>query len=369
MQRFFLTNSLSRAFKSEVGLKAKTGRPNEAGATIVEFSIISIMFFVLMVGTLDFSMAMFDMNGANFGTRSQARLASNGEWGTDLTCDLQLEPGPSLDQDLHDLLCSTKAKMKVAPERVRVRVRFEDPDYPTNDVLTIKPQLGKSLVLCTMTSMRSLSGVFGPLVRNKVLTSVARSRIERDLSVPWKITGSPVEKGPLFPGVVTELAFVGANWDFCQPKPIGDDGGDWTTVPPSTEYCKLAWSTNGEVPVDPVAAYAPGTDVTFYNLEADVANLSRDPWNSYSVIFDLPLGHIPFQNRSQFGNLEPGNSPTNWKFTKSSTANPPDYGVPLADGDRQPGNGVAIGVNVEATAPSRSVPTAFNATIDGKPCT
>ena len=55
--------------------KLRSVEPSEGGATIVEFAIVSVAFFALVLGTIDFSMAMFEMNGVNFGTRSQARSA------------------------------------------------------------------------------------------------------------------------------------------------------------------------------------------------------------------------------------------------------------------------------------------------------
>jgi hypothetical protein len=348
---------------------------NEQGATIVEFAIVSIAFFALVLGIIDFSMAMFEMNGVNFGTRSQARSASNGEWGSSLTCNLS--PQGTLDPDIQDLMCSTKLKTSVASERVRVRIRYEDPDFPTR-VDDVKPQKGKSLVVCTMTNIRSVSGVFGPLVKDKVITSIARSRIERDLSVEWKISGVPNEtKGPLLTGVSSENPLPGADWNFCIPTTVGNTDVGTDTVAESLETCAVTWLDSGQTTVDG-SAYAPGDNVSFYILDGDVTNLTRDPWGAYEVKFGLPRGHIPRldSNRAGLGRILPGPFDSDpllgldrWVFRKVGArriAQPDgtllavdsDYGLPLEDGDLQPGNGISISVEVpDDVLVDKTVPT------------
>jgi TadE-like protein len=356
-------SQLLRCFKphrARLTRRLNNRHQSEHGATIVEFAIISIAFFALVLGTIDFSMAMFEMNGVNFGTRSQARSASNGEWGTALTCDL--DPQGTLDPDIKDLMCATKIKTSVASDRVRVRVRFEDPDYPTRT--DVKPQKGKSIVVCTMTTIRSVSGVFGPLVKDKVITSIARSRIERDLSVEWKITGSTVSKGPLLAELSSEKPLFGADWDFCDAKPVGNIEVGTDTVPASEETCRVTWQSSGEATWDG-SPYNAGDDVKFYILDGDVTNLSRDPWNAYEIAFNLPQGHTPqlVSNRAGEGNILPGppildiSGRNTWTFRKMSTALSSDYGLPLEDGDLQPGNGVSVSVDVDPAAAGRVVPT------------
>jgi hypothetical protein len=329
-------------------LRRRGVETSERGATIVEFAIVSVAFFGLVLGTIDFSMAMFEMNGVNFGTRSQARSASNGEWGDSLTC--KLNPPPS-DPDIRDLMCATKQKTSVASDRVAVKVRFEDPDDPTRP--NVKPQKGKSLVLCTMATIRSVSGVFGPLVKDKVITSIARSRIERDLSVEWTVTGSTVSKGPLAAEVSSEAPLNDtADWKFCDAAPVGNEdvGTLALEVDPLKAKCDVTWTTSGQRTPDN-SPYEPGDDAKSYILDGDVTNLSPDPWNAYEIEFNLPVGHVPqlLSNRAQEGRILAGppvhdefaNKDT-WTFRKIGS----DYGLPLEDGDLQPGNGVSVSVDV-----------------------
>jgi TadE-like protein len=323
--------------------KGSTRNTNEHGVSAVEFSIIAGLFFALILGILDFSMSMFDLNGANFGTRSQARSASNGEWISTDSCVLNPE-NPLLGSDQRALLCSVKRKTQLATERLRVRVRFEDPDYPDQE--NIKPQVGKSLVVCTMTSMRSLSGIYAPLLKGKVLTSVARSRIERDLSIKWTATGSNDQMGPLAAEPIGEVPFAGANWDFCNKNSIGNTDVGVDTIAGSNAFCKVVWTSAQDV------------DSHHYRLDGEVTNLSRNPWNDYQVTFTLPLGHTPKSRAYEEGAMAPDSEPdlTNpgrvtWTFEKvayipvGSTSKV--YGLPLADGDTSPGNGVSLTVTID----------------------
>jgi hypothetical protein len=324
------------------------GLQKERGATAVEFSIIASLFFAVILGTLDFSMSMFDLNGANFGTRAQARSASNGEWSTVTTCDLTLD-NPLLGSDERALLCAVKSKTQLSPERLRVRVRFEDPDFPDRE--NVKPQVGKSLVICTMTAMRSISGVYAPLLKGKVLTSIARSRIERDLSTKWTTADSTDERGPLSADTISEKPW-GPDWAFCDAKSVGNAEVGVDTVAASNEFCDVTWTS--------------GQDASprHYRLDGSITNLSRDPWNEYLVTFTLPVGHTPRSRTFEEGVMSSDqpiidNGLVTWTFEKSSfvpLGGTKVYGIPLADGDVSPGNGVSLTVTIEPSVATPSIP-------------
>jgi TadE-like protein len=336
------------------------GSNKERGATAVEFSIIAGLFFAVILGTLDFSMSMFDLNGANFGTRAQARSASNGEWSSTTTCDLTLASG-LLGSDERALLCGAKSKTQISPERIRVRVRFEDPDYPEHE--NVKPQVGKSLVMCTMTTMRSISGVYAPLLKGKVLTSIARSRIERDLSTKWTTAGSTDERGPLSADTISEEPFAGSNWDFCEDKSIGNTEVGVDTVAPSNEFCKVTWTSGQDA------------DPRHYRLDGTVTNLSRNPWNDYQVTFTLPAGHTPRSRTYEEGVMSSDlpivdNGLVTWTFEKVAfvpVGGTKVFGIPLADGDISPGNGVSLTVTIEPSVAVPSIPVMDGLTKVGVP--
>lgn len=329
-------------------IRAMRRRGPESGATLVEFSIIAGLFFAVVLGTLDFSMSMFDLNSTNFATRSQVRSASNGEWSSSNSCaeagDLTFLPGdPPLGTDGKSLLCSVKLRTQLGAKRVRVRVRFEDPDFP--DRVKVKPQIGKSLVMCTMTSMRSISGVYAPLLKDKVLTSIARSRIERDLSIQWTTLASNTPMGPLAAETISEAPFSGSDWEFCNKTSIGNaDVGD-AVVPASNDKCKVTWTSAQDV------------DSRHYRLDGAVINMTRDPWNQYQVLFTLPVGHRPESRTFEEGELLNDNGVVDtlnpgrvtWTFEKKAPGGPGSpqiYGIPLADGDISPGNGVSLTVTI-----------------------
>jgi Flp pilus assembly protein TadG len=313
-------------------------RLGERGVAAVEFALIAMFFFTLVMGTIEFSMTMFDMNGANYGTRSEARLASNREWGTDVSCESKLDAASALQANvaLNKVICATKQKAKLASSRVRVRVRFEDPDDPT--ALVNKPEVGKSLVICTMTTTRSLTGMFSPLLKGRYLSSMARSRIETDLS------------GELVAG--SEEPFSPTGFDFCNPKAIGSGvTAGWAIAPAATTAsCSAQWTFNGETPSASVA-------LTSYNLEQRMSNLTNNTWDSYEVSFVLPAGHTP-RAYSALGSVSGGGGQP-WVFTKSVGRT----GVPLAEG--AVGAGIGVSVVVAPSAPSKSKPplSALNATV------
>jgi TadE-like protein len=332
----------------------------ERGATAVEFSIIASLFFAVILGTLDFSMSMFDLNGANFGTRAQARSASNGEWSTVATCNLTLTSG-LLGSDERALLCAVKSKTQLSPERLRVQVRFEDPDFPDPNK-NVKPQVGKSLVICTMTAMRSISGVYAPLLKGKVLTSIARSRIERDLSTKWTTADSTDERGPLSADTISEEPFAGSNWDFCEAKSVGNAEVGVDVVPASNEFCEVTWTSGQDA------------NPRHYRLDGSITNLSRDPWNEYLVTFTLPAGHTPRSRTFEEGVMSPDHLEDNglvtWTFEKSSfvpVGGTKVYGIPLGDGDVSPGNGVSLTVTIEPSVATPSIPVMDGLTKVGIP--
>ena len=50
-------------------------RPGQRGAAAVEFALVALVFFTLLLGTMEFGRWLFLLNGANEATRLGARLA------------------------------------------------------------------------------------------------------------------------------------------------------------------------------------------------------------------------------------------------------------------------------------------------------
>ena len=138
-------------------------------------AIVAAIFFGLVLGVVDFSFAMYEVNSTNFAVRSTSRSASTAEVGTDGTCqifDLTTTGDPTT---LQRLICGTKKLSQVGADRMRVRVRFESAADPTLEGSNV---VGDSIVICTMTKTRSVSGMYTSVIGSRVMKSQARTRIE-----------------------------------------------------------------------------------------------------------------------------------------------------------------------------------------------
>jgi TadE-like protein len=202
----------------------------ESGAAMIEFAMIAALFFGLLFAIIDFSIVIFDMHAANNGARATARFASTGQFGTKSDCPMVLTPdglpdvsGPAGDpttianqekiDNLKKIICTTKLQSRMDSSRIRVDVHFED----STDIFVKKdnPAPGDTIVVCSMTQARSLTGFYGAILDSTVMQSKTRARLENNQGVSFT---------KLTPG--GEAAFEGEQWTSCyrQLNPI--DG--WT---------------------------------------------------------------------------------------------------------------------------------------------
>lgn len=332
------------------------GRP-ESGAALVEFAIIAAIFFGLILGVIDFSFAMYDVNASNFGVRSTTRLAATSEVGTDSSCPLVgLVADPGDDTSLRRLICGTKTRARLDSTRIRVKVRFESASDPLVAGASVP---GDSLVLCTMTRARSLSGVFGPVLNDRVIKARARTRLETAVeSIPVIVPGS-------------ETAFPGEDWSFCNPTVMPAGWSQITTTTSTTTtststtttstttstttttlapaYCRVVWNTGA------------GTWANGYNLQSTMQNLSGTTWTGYNVTFSVPASHTIGGNYGGWGTgSQVGQTVT---FAKAAG----NYGGTLAGGATTT-DGVGLSINAP-TGFSMSPWPATNVRVNGNLCT
>jgi TadE-like protein len=169
----------------------------ESGATMVEFAFIALPFFVIIFGIIDFSIVIFDMHSANAGSRASARFIGTGELDAASNCTMDFndnfEPPPTglsqTDRDLFNatratqivnlkrIICMTKNRSHLNPNRIRILVRFEATDNPIGAApLPIKA--GNSVVVCMMTRVTSLTRLFSSILDSRALHTTTRSRLE-----------------------------------------------------------------------------------------------------------------------------------------------------------------------------------------------
>lgn len=151
----------------------------EHGASMIEFAVVALLFVSVVMATVDFGFTLYDMNASSHGDRSASRAASLITYGSDTTCpttNFQGEPGNSTGTtELKKLVCFTKQQIGIDPTRIRVRVQFESALDPHTTGSSVA---GDSIVVCTQTSARSLTGMFAPLLNHRTLTSKSRARLE-----------------------------------------------------------------------------------------------------------------------------------------------------------------------------------------------
>jgi Flp pilus assembly protein TadG len=160
---------------------------DDRGAALVEFAIVMPLLFMLLFGIIDFGMQFANINSIRQGTREGARQAVVATFGTDNGCTLT---GVSaVASDGAHLICLTKDRIGLTSSDVRVKVRFTT----TNNV-------GRTLIVCSMYPMASISGMFAPLFAGKVIKSKVEMRIEQ--------TGSGLQD-------TAETALPGQSWTWC----------------------------------------------------------------------------------------------------------------------------------------------------------
>jgi Flp pilus assembly protein TadG len=125
---------------------------------MVEFALVVPIFLLLVMGVIDFGATFNDYNSVRQGVREGARQAVVADWSLD-DCTGTASQKVS---------CVTKERIDLDSSRVRVKVQLEG-DYEPSDQLTV----------CAMYRARSLTGMFGGLLDDRVLTSSITMRIEQ----------------------------------------------------------------------------------------------------------------------------------------------------------------------------------------------
>jgi TadE-like protein len=221
--------------------KSKRGRP-ESGATMVEFAMIALPFFMIIFGIIDFSILIFDMHSANAGSRASARFIGTGELDKPTDCTMDFNdnfsaPPPGLTPDelakfsadrakqvdnLKKIICMTKNRSHLDPNRTRILIRFED----TNSPLKVAPlpiKAGNSVVVCMMTRITSLTRLYSSILDNRAMHSTTRARLEG---------GQGFEYSTLIAG--GELPLPGETWSDCY-RALTKLPAGWTeTADPAT---------------------------------------------------------------------------------------------------------------------------------------
>ncbi len=153
---------------------------------MVEFALIALPFFMIIFGIIDFSILIFDMHSANAGSRASARFVGTGELDTATNCRMDFNSAgmPAVTpadltriENLKRIVCMTKNRSHLSPDRVRVLIRFEDKINP-RQAATGDIEGGDSIVICMMTRITSLTRLYSSILDNRSLQTTTRARLE-----------------------------------------------------------------------------------------------------------------------------------------------------------------------------------------------
>ena len=180
-----------------------TGRcQDDRGAAVVEFALVGPLLFTLLMGIIDFGVGLTNEISVHQGVREAARQGAVANFGTTSSCGATFTtPG---SDNMQRLICLTKARTDVIAAPMSVAVRFGPASTSYPSPASGSP-VGNDLVVCSAIPLKSLSGVFGPMLRGGFIKSKAVMRIE-------KASTSTGGEQP-----ANELDPSGANWSWCTP--------------------------------------------------------------------------------------------------------------------------------------------------------
>ncbi len=215
---------------------------------MTEFALVGLFFITLLLGTLDFGFFVFDMSSTNQANRKASRAASLQQYGEIVNCPTTGYAADFSDpaqRDLQKIICYTKAASRLEAARVRVLVAFESADDPE---IAGSSVVGDSIVVCSMTAGRSLTGIFRPVLDNVVIKAKTRARLV-DLEGKPEFT---IASGG-------ETPFPNRNWDFCtHPATLPEDDPSSVTTTTTSPTTTIWTQTTTTV----APSVAPTTPIT-----------------------------------------------------------------------------------------------------------
>jgi Flp pilus assembly protein TadG len=136
----------------------------------VEFAFIVPMFFVLVFGVIEFGFAFNSNLELRSASREGARLAA-----VDNGCATNACPATTADQQRDALIAATRAKAAGLAKASLIKVSISCSASPCTSSM-----IGTdSVTVCLNYTLRSVTGLFAPVLDNVVLKSKAIMRLEQ----------------------------------------------------------------------------------------------------------------------------------------------------------------------------------------------
>ena len=173
--------------RSRATNNCRNGRARRSrGAALLEFALVFPILVLLLFGTVDFGIALLNLNTTKQGAREGARQAVVANFGSSTSC---VATPDSISGEARKLICLVKNRIGLNSTDTRLKINFPDAN-----------QVGDSLLVCAQYPMRSTTGLLAPALNGRVIRTKVEMRIE-------KTDNNLV--------AVSETALPGQNWSWC----------------------------------------------------------------------------------------------------------------------------------------------------------
>jgi len=151
---------------------------SERGASLVEFALLLPVLVLLLFGIIDFGSLYNNYQSVRQGSRDGLRQ---------IVVTMPVANAPSCtttggnsndDATAHGLLCYVKARVGLG-DSARVRILWKGPPVGTPADINTFPATNPAMV-CVQYPAQSLSGVIGPFINGKILSTQTETLIEQD---------------------------------------------------------------------------------------------------------------------------------------------------------------------------------------------
>ncbi len=178
----------------------------DRGATLVEFALAFPVLVMLMLGIVDAGINFGNKVQTSHAAREGARAGMVNRVGSVTGC--WMDPDGTLQPSTRALVCLTKARTHMDPERVRVKAFYMGPN---GKATTTVSNPSNSIVVCVMSEAYSVTGMFNWALGGRAHTSRAVTKTAKPYGGQYTAPGG-------------ELPLPGHDWSWCAPDdPVGTE--------------------------------------------------------------------------------------------------------------------------------------------------
>ncbi len=174
---------------------------DESGQGLVELALVLPLLLIILLGVIEFGVIFNNIISLRQGAREAARQGVVAQFGTaSASCTSALSgPAAGANSNTQNLLCLAKSQIGLGNTDVRLKLLLDNPGLTTAGQSFA---VNNGLVLCASYRLSSISGLFGPIINGRYVTTKTAYRIEQPSPSP----------------VVTETSETdpsGGTWSWC----------------------------------------------------------------------------------------------------------------------------------------------------------